>query len=99
MKTLPLLGAVALILIYATLHIARSGHHGGPFFWLETTILGVAFFLMRPATAGRMRFRNELPRPLRVVLGCVVVAGIFYGARVLFNEYYSPLAHASNGVE
>jgi hypothetical protein len=100
MPPLPLLGAVALILVYATLRIGSGGHNGGPLFWLEMAILGGVMFLMRMASERRLQYRRFQRFSARraVVLMFLAPLTVFLILRVM-SYYLSALAQATNGVE
>lgn len=62
----------------------------GGAFWARHQ--GFAHPAWLPTTAGASK-------RVRIILGILVVSAIFYFARVAFNEYYGPLAQATNGGE
>ena len=97
---LPLLGAVALIIVYAALRVGSGSYNSGPLFWLETAILGAAVLLMRLA-AGRplksRRFQKFTSRHA-VFLALLAPLVIFLFLRVM-AFYNVALAQATNGVE
>lgn len=87
-------------LLFATAALSRFfvSEQGG--LWrLIQEVAAIVSALCLALLGGRFHLRRQLPKPVRVVVGLIIVAGIFYGARVIFNSYYAPLAQATDGLE